>query len=176
MTDRSLLPATRTYLLDWVNDRPDVASRLRREPPDRVLVLACRDGTEALALAAAFPNTTVYGVDSDPGAVDAAASAAARSAARDRVLFMRASPVNPPVSTPYDVVVATGLMTDPARADRPGVNAALWLLARLVDDAGLAVIDSPVPLEPSTVREAGFATIDQLGTSEFGCPAYLLRR
>ena len=176
MSDGSLLPTARVSLLDWVNDRPDVASRLRREPPDRVLVLACRDGAEALALAGAFPNTTVYGIDSDPQAVDGAQAAAAASPARDRVLFMRGSSVDPPVSTRYDVVVATGLMTDPARPERPGVNAALWLVARLVDASGLAILDSPVPLERSTVREAGFTSIDPLGASQFGCPAYLLRR
>lgn len=176
MSDASLLPTARMYLLDWVNDRPDVASRLRREPPDRVLVLACRDGAEALALAGAFPNTTVYGIDSDPQVVQAAQAAAARSPARDRVLFMRGSPVDPPASTSYDVVVATGLMTDPSRPQRPGVNAALWLVARLVDASGLAILDSPVPLDATSVGEAGFTSIDTLGTSEFGCPAYLLRR
>jgi methylase of polypeptide subunit release factors len=176
MSGHTPLTASRGGLLDWVNDRPDVASRLRREPPDRVLVLACRSGAEALALATTFPNTTVYGIDSDPREVEAAQSAAQRSSARDRVLFMLGSPVDPPSSTPYDIVVATGLMTDPARHDRPGVNAAVWLVARLVDDAGLAFLDSPLPLEPSTVREAGFSTLDPLGTSEFDCPAYLLRR
>lgn len=176
MSDQSLLPTAPAYLLDLVNDRPDVASRLRREPPDRVLVLACRDGAEALALAVAFPNTTVYGIDSDPRVVDAAQAAAARSPARDRVLFIRGSPVDPPGSTRYDVVVASGLITDPSRPERPGVMAALWLVARLVDESGLAILDSPLPLESSSVREAGFTSIDQLGTSEFGCPTYLLRR
>lgn len=163
-------------LVSWVIDRPDVASRLRRAPPDRVLVLACREGADALALAAAFPNITVYGVDSDQAAVRRATESASASPARDRLLFVHRSDPEATLGSPFDLVVAVGLMTDRSRPDRPGVNVALWRVSRLVADGGLAVLDSPVTLRVDTVSEAGFRSVELLGPSRFDDQTYLLRR
>ncbi len=168
-------------LLEWIEQLPDVASRLRREPPDRVLVLGCRDGTDALDLAGSFPNLTVYGIDSDVEAVRAAQQAGQRSPTRDRVLFLHDSETDPRLQMTFDLVVAVGLLTDPVRAAgggaaTTGVAQAVWLLARLVADGGLAMIDSPVPLTADLVSQAGFAHVSPVGTSRHGCPVYLLRR
>jgi hypothetical protein len=115
--------------VDWLVAVPDVASRLRRQPPDRVLVLGCGDGVTALDLAVTFPTITVYGIDDDAQAVAAADAAVRRS----------------PVS-------------------------------RLLDSSGLAVLDSPVPLQQSMAQAAGVAHVQRIGESAFGCPASLLRR
>jgi SAM-dependent methyltransferase len=162
--------------VDWLLDVPDVASRLRRQPPDRVLVLGCRDGADALDLAVAFPNTTVYGVDDDAAAVAAADEAGRRSHARDRVLFRVGDPLVPRITAPMDVVVADGLLTDEHRGERPGLVSLLAALARMLAPGGLAVLDSPVPLTSSTAAAAGFAVVERIGDSAHGCPAYLLRR
>ncbi len=175
MSDHTSSVAT-TGLLTWIADRPDVTSRLRREPPDRVLVLACGQGSDLVALATAFPNITVYGVDSNAAAVQAATQAAAASPARDRVLVLQRSEAEPRLGAPFDVVVAVGLTTDPTRSDPPGATAALWLVSRLVADGGLAIVDSTVPLQSAAVTEAGFRVAEPLGPSRFGYPAYLLRR
>ncbi len=170
-----------TRPLDWVSSRPDVASRLRREPPDRVLVLGCRDGADALDLAQAFPNLTVYGIDSDAAAVGQAQESGRLSPARDRVMFLHDDEIDPRLSLTFDVVVAVGVLTDRARrresrAADIGVNQMLWLIARLLNPNGLALLDSPVPLDPGTAGEAGFASVDGVGDSVHGCHAYLLRR
>lgn len=175
MSDHTSSVAT-TGLLTWIADRPDVTSRLRREPPDRVLVLACGQGTDVVALATAFPNITVYGVDSDADAVQAASNAAAASPARDRVLVLQRDEAEPRLGAPFDLVVAVGLTTDPARRAPPGATAALWLVSRLVAAGGLAIVDSTVPLQGAAVTEAGFRVAEPLGSSRFGYPAYLLRR
>ncbi len=165
-----------TGLLTWIADRPDVTSRLRREPPDRVLVMPCGQGADLVALAGAFPNITVYGVEPDAEAVQAASAAAATSPARDRVLVLHRPVTEPRLGSPFDVVVAVGLTTDPSRSEPPGATAALWLVSRLVADGGLAIVDSTVPLDASVVTEAGFRVAEPLGSSRFGYPAYLLRR
>lgn len=176
MSDHTSGTVVTTGLLTWITDRPDVTSRLRREPPDRVLVLACGQGSDLLALATAFPNTTVYGVESDAAAVHAATTAVAASPARDRVLVLQRPVEDPRLGAPFDLVVALGLTTDPTRSDPPGATAALWLVAGLVADDGLAIVDSTVPLEGAAVTEAGFRVAEPLGPSQFGYPAYLLRR
>jgi trans-aconitate methyltransferase len=155
---------------------PDVASRLRRQPPDRVLVLGCGDGTTALDLAVTFPNITVYGIDDDADVIAAATAAGRRSQARDRVLFLSGDPLAPRLRTPMDVVVAVGLLSDESRPHRPGLLALLSAVGRLLDRSGLAVLDSPVALQQSTAVAAGFAHLERIGDSAFGCPAYLLRR
>ena len=176
MSEHTTGAVATTGLLTWIADRPDVASRLRREPPDRVLVLACGQGADLVALATAFPNITVYGVDSDADAVSAASAAAAASPARDRVLVVQRPEAEPGLGSPFDVVVAIGLTTDPTRTQPPGAAAALWLVSSLVADGGLAIVDSAVPLEAASVTEAGFRVAEPLGSSRFGYPAYLLRR
>jgi SAM-dependent methyltransferase len=165
-----------TGLLTWIADRPDITSRLRREPPDRVLVLACGQGTDVVALASTFPNITVYGVDSDAAAVQAVQAAAAASPARDRVLILQRDEAEPRLGAPFELLVAVGLTTDPSRSDPPGATAALWLVSRLVAVGGLAIVDSTVPLQGDAVTEAGFRVAEPLGSSRFGYPAYVLRR
>jgi hypothetical protein len=176
MSQRSDSAVATTGLLTWIADRPDVTSRLRREPPDRVLVLACGQGADLVALATAFPNITVYGVDSETAAVSAASAAAAASPARDRVLVVQRPLAEPRLGSAFDVVVAIGLTTDPTRTEPPGATSALWLVSSLVADGGLAIVDSAVPLETAAVTEAGFRVGEPLGSSRFGYPAYLLRR
>jgi SAM-dependent methyltransferase len=162
--------------VDWLVAVPDVASRLRRQPPDRVLVLGCGDGRSALEVATTFPNITVYGVDDDEAAVTAAAAAGRASQARDRVLFLHGALLAPRVRTAMDLVVAVGLLTDESRPHRPGVLALLSAVSAMLGSGGLALLDSPVPLQQTTATASGFAHVERVGDSAFGCPAYLLRR
>lgn len=160
--------------VEWLLSRPDVASRLRREPLDRVLVLGCGDGAEIAALATTFPNVTVYGVDDDQDLLDAAVARLRRSRVRDRVLCQWGSAWFPRVAMPFDVVVAVGLLrgdgTDPG-----GTTDLLESLADVLGVTGLAILDSPHELTLSDVASVGFRAIELLGRSERGCLAYLLR-
>jgi SAM-dependent methyltransferase len=163
--------------VDWLLGVPDVASRLRRQPPARVLVLGSGEGVDAIDLALAFPNVTVYGVDDDAAAVERAEAAGLRSHARDRLLFLVGDVLEPRVRVSPDLVVAAGVLTDPSRTDGPGVMTLLAGLARLLPADGLAVLDSPVDLQRSTVAAAGFTGgLEAVGLSAHACPAYLLRR
>lgn len=172
---RALVPTAGTRPVEWLLHVPDVASRLRREPPDRLLVLGCADGTDVLDLALEFPNTTVYGIDTDVEVVQRATEAGRRSRARDRVLFLTGDLLTPRLPGQPDLVVAVGVLTDPRRYAPAGVMALLVGLRRMLAPSGLAVVDTPVPLQPSTATSAGFASLETLGDSAYGCPAYLLR-
>lgn len=162
-------------VVDWIHTRPDVVSRLRREPPERVLVLSCGRGEQALAVATAFPNLTVYGVDSDAEAVGVAAATAAASPARDRVVFVRRPGIDPGLPGTFDVVVASGVLTDPHQAG-VGVAGLLEMMAGYLTSTGLALLDCPLELTDDTVRAAGFVSVEQVGVSDTGDPAFLLRR
>lgn len=169
--------ATRTGRpLEWVLDRPDVASRLRREPPDRVLVLACEDGQEMVDLAATFPNITVYGIDDDQAKVEQAADRFRRSSVRDRVLCRWGSPTYPRMAADFDVVVAIGVLTRPDHPVDTTDTQMLDVLARLLGDEGLAILDTREPLSVEDAKDAGFYRIELLGQSVHTRPAYLLRR
>ena len=117
MSDDTKGAVATTGLLAWIADRPDVTSRLRREPPDRVLVLACGQGADLVALASSFPNITVYGVDSDTDAVQAASAAAAASPARDRVLEDQPGGVEEESGNPDRVPAAVGWVPQDRMAD-----------------------------------------------------------
>jgi SAM-dependent methyltransferase len=161
--------------VDWLLRLPDVASRLRAEPPDLVLMLCCADGTAAIEIALEFPNTTVYGIDPDPNEVTRAVQAGQQSRARDRVLFLSGDVLRPRLPGGADVVIAVGLLTDPQRPDKPGLMTALAGIAGLLRPRGLAVLDVPVAVEQSTARAAGFASVEEIGDSPYGCPVYLFR-
>ncbi|MGB9375850.1 MAG: class I SAM-dependent methyltransferase [Jiangellales bacterium] len=169
--------ATRTGRpLEWILDRPDVASRLRREPPDRVLVLGCEDGREVVDLAAAFPNITVYGIDDDQAKVEEASTRFHRSSVRDRVLCQWGSPTYPRMAANFDLVIAVGVLTRPDHPVDTTDTQMLGVLARLLGDEGLAILDTCAPLSVEDAKDAGFYRIELVGQSQHTCPAYLLRR
>jgi len=169
--------ATRTGRpLEWILDRPDVASRLRREPPDRVLVLACDDGRELVDLAAAFPNITVYGIDDDQAKVEQAAVRFHHSSVRDRVLCQWGSPTYPRMAAKFDVVVAVGVLTRPDHPVDVSDTEMLDVMGRLLGEEGLAILDTRQPLSVEDAKDAGYYRIELLGQSVHTRPAYLLRR
>lgn len=76
--DRLNSPGTRILLTKrWLPAMPDVVARL--EAGARVADVGCGSGTAALAMALAYPMSTVIGFDVDPRAVARAGDRAARS-------------------------------------------------------------------------------------------------
>jgi methylase of polypeptide subunit release factors len=65
----------------------DVDVRLRAEPAARVRDVACGTGWSSIALAQAYPNIHVDGLDLDHDAIGAARRNAERAGAADRVRF-----------------------------------------------------------------------------------------
>lgn len=158
----------------WLLGRPDAASRLRREPPGRILVLGSGDGSQIEALAAAFPHVSVYGIDDDQDLLDAAVARLSRSRVRERVLCRWGSAWFPHVTMPYDVVVAVGLVRSDG-SDPASTRELLRTLAGVLLPDGLAVLDTPCEPTLEDVADAGFRLIELLGHSQRGCAAYLLR-
>ncbi|MGA7688932.1 MAG: hypothetical protein WCA29_06845 [Jiangellales bacterium] len=52
----------------------------------------------------------------------------------------------------------------------------LDVLARLLGDEGLAILDTCAPLSVEDAKDAGFSRIELVGQSPHTCPAYPLRR
>ncbi|MFD7159500.1 class I SAM-dependent methyltransferase [Kribbella sp. NPDC059898] len=72
---------------EWLPGIPEVDERLRADPPARVADVACGTGWSSIAIAEAYPNVTVHGVDLDEDAIAAARRHAAERGLTDRVTF-----------------------------------------------------------------------------------------
>ena len=66
---------------------PDVDARLRADPPARVADLGCGAGWSSIAVARAYTNAVVHGVDFDPLAIDIARRNAVEAGVAERVSF-----------------------------------------------------------------------------------------
>ncbi len=71
----------------WLPAVADVHERLSTMPRARILDLGCGTGTSSLAMARAYPQAEVVGVDLDEGSVVAAEAAAREAGLQDRVRF-----------------------------------------------------------------------------------------
>ena len=72
---------------EWLPAIPDVDARLRAEPPARVADLACGLGWSSIAIARAYPNVRVDGLDSDVASIERARENLAGTEVADRVTF-----------------------------------------------------------------------------------------
>ena len=78
---RNLLTTT------WLPSIPDVAQRLKSQPPARVADIACGAGVAAIETARGYPGVIVDGYDYDPESVAAAQANAEAEGLSDRVHF-----------------------------------------------------------------------------------------
>jgi SAM-dependent methyltransferase len=72
---------------EWLPALPDVDARLRRDPPARVADVACGEGHSTIAIARAYPNVRVDGIDVDGASIDAARRHLEGSGVEDRITF-----------------------------------------------------------------------------------------
>ncbi len=72
---------------EWLPVVPDVDARLRADPPARVADVACGEGRSSMAIARAYPNVHVDGIDMDAASIDAARGHLAGGELEDRVTF-----------------------------------------------------------------------------------------
>jgi methylase of polypeptide subunit release factors len=75
---------------EWLPTIPDVHQRLRDGWSARVADVACGEGYSTLAIARAYPNVRVDGIDVDDASIAAANRHLAGSGLEDRVEFHRA--------------------------------------------------------------------------------------
>jgi SAM-dependent methyltransferase len=95
---------------EWLEAMPDVADRLRAEPPARVADVGCGQGWSTIAVARAFPHASVVGVDADPGSI-ADARRHAAEAGVDRVRFTEGDAAGLD-GGPYDLVLILETLHD----------------------------------------------------------------
>ena len=75
---------------EWLEAMPDVAARLRSEPPASVADIGCGQGWSTIAVARAFPHAQVDGIDADPGSIADARRHAGEAGVDARVRFVEA--------------------------------------------------------------------------------------
>ena len=124
----------------WLPSMPETHERLSTSPRGRVLDLGCGVGASTLAIARAYPNVEVVGIDLDEASVAEARRAAHAAGMGDRVTFRRVDAAHLPASETFDLVTvfeALHDMGDPVGALRAA-------RAVLADGARVLVADERV--------------------------------
>jgi SAM-dependent methyltransferase len=125
---------------EWLPAIVDVDTRLRTEPPARVLDVACGTGWASIAMAQTYPKITVDGVDLDQDAISAARRNAERAGVADRVRFSVADAADRGGAGEYDLLTIFEALHDMSRP----VDALSAARQMLADDGTLLVADGLV--------------------------------
>lgn len=90
----------------WIPAMPDLHARLQAEPSARVADVGCGSGWSSIAMAHAFPNVRVDGIDIDSESIADANRNAEEAGVADRVTFHHHDASAPGLGGPYDLVMA----------------------------------------------------------------------
>jgi predicted O-methyltransferase YrrM len=137
---------------EWLPAIVDLDVRLRAEPPARVLDVACGTGWSSIAMAQAYPDINVDGVDLDRDAISAARQNAKRAGVADRVMFSVTDAAELGGTAGYDLVTIFEALHDMSRPIE-ALSAARQMLS---EDGTLLVVDGLVGEEftaPASARE-----------------------
>jgi predicted O-methyltransferase YrrM len=149
---------------EWLPAIVDVHVRLRAEPPARVADVACGTGWSSIAMAQAYPNITVDGVDLDHDAITAARRNAERAGVADRVRFSVTDAADLGGQGGYDLVTIFEALHDMSRP----VDALSAARQMLSEDGTLLVVDGlvadefTVPASPRERTEYGWSVVSCL--------------
>jgi len=121
---------------DWIPNVPPLHDRLRVDPPARVVDVGCGTGWSSIAIAKAYPNVTVDGIDPDETSVELARKNAAAEGVADRVRFHREDAALV-ARAPFDIAAAFECIHDMARP----VEVLAAVRASLADDGAMLVVD-----------------------------------
>jgi len=89
---------------EWLPAIPEVHARLEADPPARVADVACGQGFSTMAIARAYPNALVDGIDLDEASIEAAKTHLAGSGLEDRVSFQCRDAADSGLQGRYDLV------------------------------------------------------------------------
>ena len=99
---------------EWIPAMPDVAERLRSDPPARVADIGCGCGWSSIGLARAFPKIHVDGFDLDEASVADAQQNVAEAGLGERVKIEARDCGDPELAGAYDLVLALECIHDMA--------------------------------------------------------------
>jgi 2-polyprenyl-3-methyl-5-hydroxy-6-metoxy-1,4-benzoquinol methylase len=101
---------------DWLaNGAPDVHQRLSSTSGAHILDVGCGLGWSSIALAEAYPNATVVGVDVDEPSMENARRNAKERGVDDRVTFITADAADPSLKGRFDLVLILEALHDLSR-------------------------------------------------------------
>jgi 2-polyprenyl-3-methyl-5-hydroxy-6-metoxy-1,4-benzoquinol methylase len=123
----------------WLGAMPDVVARLQAGGT-RVADVGCGQGWSTIALAQAFPNAWVDGLDLDPGSIADSRRHAAEGGLDGRVRFICADATELAAAGSYDLVLILEALHDLARP----AEALRAARAALADGGTLLVVDERV--------------------------------
>jgi len=129
-----------THLLgnEWLPSVPDIHARLQADPHARVADVACGEGWSTIALARAYPDAKVVGIDLDGPSIEAARQHAADAGMADAVRFVHGDAAS--LEGSYDlalIIEAVHDMSNPV----PVLRA---IRESLAADGSLIVVDERV--------------------------------
>jgi SAM-dependent methyltransferase len=149
---------------EWLPAIVDVEARLRAEPPARVLDVACGTGWASIAMAQAYPNITVDGLDLDQDAISAARRNAERAGVADRVRFSVADAADLGGAGGYHLVMIFEALHDMSRPVEV-LRAARQVLSEdgtLLVVEGLVAEEFTVPASPLERIAYGWSVVSCL--------------
>ena len=125
---------------DWLPTIADLDQRLRAEPPAHVADLACGLGWSTIAMARAYPQVIVEGLDLDAEAIADARRNAAAEGLADRVSFSVADAAAPGLRGRFELVTILEGLHDLARP----VEVLRAVRTMLADGGSVVMIDENV--------------------------------
>jgi 2-polyprenyl-3-methyl-5-hydroxy-6-metoxy-1,4-benzoquinol methylase len=120
---------------EWIPGIPELHARLQADSPARVVEIGCGEGVAAVAMAQAFTNIHVDGIDLDDASIEAARRYATSAGVADRVTFEVRDVTDDSLAGTYDAAFAFEMIHDLARP----VDA-LRAMRRLTDGGGTCIV------------------------------------
>lgn len=107
---------TQLLSAQWLAEgAPDVHARLEADPPAKVLDVGCGYGWSTVALAKAYPNARIVGIDLDEPSIDEARRHAKASGVDDRVTFVVGHAADADLGDGFDVAFVFEAVHDMSR-------------------------------------------------------------
>ncbi len=127
---------------EWLPAVADVDSRLRSDPPARIVDVGCGEGWSSIAISRAYPMARVIGVDFDGPSVDAARRHAQEAGLAGRVEFQHGDAASLD-DGPYDAAIIIEAVHDMANP----VPVLRAIRGALAEGSSLIVVDERVAEE-----------------------------